>query len=221
MECTNHHFRLIKNISGGGKIFKWFELGSVLIWEERSIPGTNFWWIQMWKCMLVDSMKYPLLSRWYDSQIYWESAPTCRTNSNYKQFLFLLICAWPNTYKVKEDKLYVLIEVRQFGYIQIVEHAFLCTHSLTVQSKKQTSGYIDTNLIILFVPIDTCSIILVSLWKSKSSLRSWIFSSRSKEHGKTHKCNPFPADPLNTPIILYRFYAQHKIFDIKAERKFK
>jgi hypothetical protein len=31
MECTNHHFRLIKNISGGGKIFKWFELGSVLI----------------------------------------------------------------------------------------------------------------------------------------------------------------------------------------------
>ncbi len=94
MECTHNHFRLIENICGGNKTFKWFELGSVIICEDKSIPETNFWWIQMWKCILVDSMKHPLLSRWYDSQISWESVPTCRSNSHYKQILFLSICAW-------------------------------------------------------------------------------------------------------------------------------
>ncbi len=59
-----------------------------LFWEQTS------WWIQMWKCILVDSMKYPLLSRRYDCQISWKIVPTVRTNSHYKQFNFLSIFAW-------------------------------------------------------------------------------------------------------------------------------
>ncbi len=31
-----------------------------------------------------------------------------------------------------------------------------------------------------------------------------------KKMGMAHNCDPFPADPLNTPVIYYRFHAQDK-----------
>ena len=77
----------------------------------------------MWNCMLVDSMKYPLLSRWYDSQISWENVPTHRTNSHNKEFLFLLICA-QGKYIQREVKqiVYYKNEVNHFVHSQIVKH---------------------------------------------------------------------------------------------------
>jgi hypothetical protein len=55
-----------------------------------------------------------------------------------------------------------------------------------------------------FVAIDTNSIIVVSLSELESSCQD------SKKMGMAKNCNPFLANPLNMPIILYRFHAQDK-----------
>jgi hypothetical protein len=39
-----------------------------------------------------------------------------------------------------------------------------------------------------------------------------------KNMGMAHNCNPFPAVPLNTPVILYCFHAQDKN-DFKSRLK--
>jgi hypothetical protein len=73
-----------------------------------------------------------------------------------------------NVYKRKVNQIvYYKNEGIQFVYNQIDEHAFAYPHSPAEQSKNQTSGYIATYLIILFVAIDTSSIIFVSLCKKK------------------------------------------------------
>ena len=147
--------------------------------------------------MLVDGMKYRLLCRWYDSQISWESVPTCRTNSHYKKFLFLSICAWEKCIQRKVDQIvYYKNEANHFVHSQIDEHAFAYPNSPTVQSKNPTSGYIDTYLIVLFVAIDTSSIIFISLCKRKSFLIFWIFLLRSKEDGNGTQLQSVPLNPL-------------------------
>ncbi len=152
----------------------------------------------MWKCMLVNGIKYPLLCRWYDSQISLESVPTHRMNSHYEKFVFLLICAREKCIQRKVNQIvYYKNEGNQFVHNQIDKHAFAYPNSPAVQSKNQTSGYIDTYLIMLFVAIDTSSIIFVSLCKRKSFLRSWIFLSRSKEDGNGTQLGSFPGWPLD------------------------
>jgi hypothetical protein len=116
-----------------------------------------------------------------------------------------------NVYKRKVSQIvYYKNEDIQFVYNQIDEHAFAYPHSPAVQSKNQTSGYIDTYLIILFVAIDTSSIIFVSLCKKNHSSDLESSCPDPKKMGMAHNCNPFLANPLNTPVILYPFHAQDK-----------
>ncbi len=61
----------------------------------------------MWKCMLVDSMKYPLLSRWYDSQISWESVSLAEQTPITKSSFFCQIVLEENLYKEKLNKFYI------------------------------------------------------------------------------------------------------------------
>jgi hypothetical protein len=62
-----------------------------------------------------------------------------------------------------------------------------------------------------------------SLWQliqAVSSLSHYVKENHSsdlgsslqdpKKMGMAHSCDPFPAIPLNTPVILYCFYAQDK-----------
>jgi hypothetical protein len=110
---------------------------------------------------------------------------------NIHQFLFIKITYF-QVVCFNDVVIFNLYTSNLLVYSQIVKHEFACTHSPAVQSKNQTSGYIDTCLLILFVAIDTSSIFFVSLCKRKSFLRSWIFSSRSKEEGNGTQLRSFP-----------------------------
>ncbi len=91
------------------------------------------------------------------------------------------------------------------------KHAFAYIHSPAVQSKIQTSGYIDTYLIISFVAIGTQAASSLSHYvreNHSSDLESSLWDL--KKIGMAHNCNPFPGVPLNMPVILYRCHAQDK-----------
>ncbi len=71
VKCAQHYLQIFKIIGCFDSTLKWFILRFIHICKNQPIHRTDLTSIKVRKCGLIYGIKYPLLTKRYDSKIYW------------------------------------------------------------------------------------------------------------------------------------------------------